>query len=122
MKDNCLFCNIVNHKEDALVLYEDDIVMVMMDAFPNCDGHALVIPKKHYDTIYDMDDETFAHINMVAKKYGKMIMEKLNKKALTFLINYGDAQVIKHFHLHLQPDMTSKAKMDRKEVYSILMR
>lgn len=107
---------------ESLTLYEDDVLMVIMDAFPNCDGHALVIPKKHYETIYDVDDETFIHMNKIAKQYGKTIMEKLDEKSMTFLINYGDAQVVKHLHLHLQPNPLKKATMDRNDVYNIIMR
>lgn len=122
MKNDCLFCKIANKEMDALTLYEDDVLMVIMDAFPNCDGHALVIPKKHYKTIYDVDDETFIHMNKIAKEYGKTIMKKLDKKSMTFLINYGDDQVVKHLHLHLQPNSLEKATMDRNDVYNILMR
>lgn len=122
MKDDCLFCKIAGKEEKSLILYEDDICIVILDAFPDSDGHTLVIPKKHYETIYDIDDETFKHINEIAKKYAKIIMEKLEKKSMTFLINYGDAQVIKHLHLHLIPNFKEKAKMTKEEVYEKLMR
>ena len=101
VKDDCLFCKIAAHKADAKILYENDDVMVILDAFPDTDGHTLVIPKKHYEDIYSIDKEVFAKIMDIGKKYASILMKKLDKKALTFLINYGDAQVIKHFHLHL---------------------
>ena len=122
MKENCLFCKIATNQENALILYEDDILMVILDAYPNSDGHALVIPKKHYETIYDMDEETFLHIYQIGKKYGNIIMKKLNKKAMTFTINYGESQVIKHFHLHLIPNAFEKPATKREEIYEILMR
>lgn len=120
MKNDCLFCKIAEKKAESLILYEDDIVIVILDAFPDSDGHTLVIPKKHIGTIYDMDEETFAHINKIAKKYAKILMEKLDKTSMSFMINYGDAQVIKHFHLHLLPNWKDKATLTKEEVYSIL--
>lgn len=121
MKNDCLFCKIANKKEEALILYEDDLVIVILDAFPDSDGHTLVIPKKHYETIYDMDDKTFSHINKIAKIYGSKLMEKLDKKSLSFLINYGDAQIVKHFHLHLIPNWKETSHTPREEIYNIMV-
>ena len=48
-------------------------------------------------------------------------MKKLGKDAITFVINYGEAQVIKHFHLHLIPNYIKKEhKLSKEEVYKIL--
>ena len=119
--EDCLFCKIVNKTEKSLILYEDDVLIVILDAFPDCDGHTLVIPKKHFTDINEVDDETLAHMFNIAKKYGNLIMQKLNKKAVTYLINYGDSQVIKHLHLHILPNFKrSKATMKKEEVYKIL--
>ena len=116
----CLFCEISNKNIESLVLYEDDLIMIILDAFPDCDGHTLIIPKNHYETFKDIPDDLLKHIYKYAKIYTDILLEKLNKKALTLAINYGDAQVIKHFHLHLLPDYKSKAVMDRKKVYEII--
>ena len=120
--NDCLFCKIVKKKVESLILYEDDELVVLLDAFPDCDGHTLVIPKKHFTDITEVDNETLIHMFDVAKKIGLMIMKKLNKKAITYVINYGDAQVVKHLHLHILPDAKSKPVMDRKDIYNILMR
>ena len=120
MKD-CIFCKIANKEIESLTLYEDDILMVIMDANPDCDGHTLVIPKKHFTDITEVDDETLIHMFDIARKYGNIIMNKLNKKAVTYLINYGDSQVVKHLHLHILPNFKrEKPKMSRQEVYDIL--
>ena len=101
MKENCIFCKIINGEVPSKILYEDNDIMILLDAYPDTDGHALVIPKKHYEDIYDVDSEIFNKMINKAKEYAQIIMEKLNKKGVTFLINYGDAQAIKHLHLHL---------------------
>lgn len=122
MKEDCLFCKIAKKEIDSLCLYEDDLVMVILDAYPDCDGHTLIIPKKHYKDIFDVDEDTLKHMLDVAKKYVNPLMEKLDKKSLTMLFNYGDAQMIKHIHLHLLPNFKKdKAKLAKEEVYKILM-
>ena len=120
MKD-CIFCKIANKEVESLTLYEDDILMVIMDANPDCDGHTLVIPKKHYTDITEVDNETLMHMFDIARKYADIIMKKLNKSAVTYLINYGDSQLVKHLHLHILPNFKrEKPKMSREEVYNIL--
>ena len=123
MKDDCLFCKIANKEVDAKILYEDEDLMVILDAYPDTDGHTLVIPKKHYEDIYNIDPEVFLKIFTTGKEKAQTLMNKLDKNSLTFLVNYGDAQAIKHFHLHLLPDFMHKEhKYSKEEIYDKLMK
>ena len=119
--NECIFCKIMNGEIPSKVVYEDDKVKAIMDINPVVDGHVLVIPKEHVTDYTEMDDELVCHISKVAKDLGKRIMTKLNSKGLTMTVNYGDAQEVKHYHLHLLPDYhISKASKDVSEVYDIL--
>ncbi len=123
MKDDCLFCKIANKEIEAKILYEDEYLMVILDAYPDTDGHTLVIPKKHYEDIYSIDPEMFLKIFTTGKEKAQTLMNKLDKSSLTFLINYGNAQAIKHFHLHLLPDFIHKEhKYSKEEIYDKLMK
>ena len=123
MKDDCLFCKIANKEIEAKILYEDEDLMVILDAYPDTDGHTLVIPKKHYEDIYSIDPEVFLKIFTTGKEKAQTLMNKLDKSSLTFLINYGDAQAIKHFNLHLLPDFMHKEhKYSKEEIYDKLMK
>lgn len=116
----CLFCRIVNNEVPSYRLYEDDVLIVTMDAYPNVDGHVLIIPKNHYDTFMDIPNDVLLHINEVAKKYTNHIMDRLNAKELSLLVNYGNAQKIKHYHLHLLPNFGLRAEKSVEEVYEVL--
>ena len=120
---DCLFCKIVKKEENATILYEDDIVMVIMDVYPNVDGHCLVIPKKHYTTFYDVPDDELLHINKIAKKYSEILTKKLGKDSITLLVNWGEAQYIKHYHLHLLPNygIEKEALHTKEEIAKILV-
>ena len=121
MKDDCLFCKIVRKEVPANILYEDDNVMVIMDAYPTTDGHSLVIPKKHYEDIYDIPDDYLLKLINIGKTKAQDIMGKLDKESLSFLFNYGKDQAIKHIHLHLLPNFIKMEKtMDKDEVFKIL--
>ena len=119
---DCIFCKIINGEIPCQKLYEDDKVVVFMDANPNVDGHCLIVPKKHYTDFTELDDEIILHMNKVKKNMIKMIMEKLNCEACTMSMNYGTSQVVKHVHLHILPNLIVKKGTERTidEVYEIL--
>ena len=123
IKMDCIFCKIVNGEIPGKVLYEDELVLVIMDVNPSVDGHCLIIPKKHFTDYQELDEEMILHIMEVAKKIGPEIMEKMGSTALTLLINYGAEQQVKHFRLHLLPNFgtkTSTATKTMEETYNIL--
>lgn len=125
---DCIFCKIVKGELPSYTVYEDDIVKVFLNINPSSDGHLLVIPKKHYVNIEDIDLDTLNHINIVIKKMYKLLKEKLNVDGLTIAQNNEYGQEIKHYHVHLTPryindniDHIYKGdKKDIKEIYEIL--
>lgn len=117
---DCIFCKIIKGEIPSEIVYQDDLVVAFMDINPLCDGHILIIPKKHYEDIYEVDDETLSHMFNIAKKINKKVMEKLNEPGSTFSINYGDKQEVKHLHLHILPNFKKKPSMTHEEVYKLL--
>ena len=98
-------------------IYEDDVIIGIMDIDPFCDGHVLLIPKKHYTDIMELDEDVLAHINKVAKQLTPMIMEKLQKESMTVSYNYGEKQKVKHFHMHLLPNIDDDPKTPVEEIF-----
>lgn len=116
-----IFCNIINGKIPCYKLYEDDVVLCFLDINPETNGHCLIIPKKHYKDILDIDNDTLLHILNTAKDIKKLLEEKLNIDGLTFVQNNGDVQDVKHYHLHLKPFYKEKQELlDVEKAYEIL--
>ena len=121
IKMECLFCKIINGEIPAYKVYEDNIVLAFLDISPDSNGHTLIIPKKHYLDLDDIDMETLSHIMGVAKKLKKLLEEKLNIDGLTLIQNSGKIQEVTHFHLHLKPYYKDKQELiDIKETYKKL--
>ena len=101
---NCIFCKIVNGDIPSYTLYEDDIVKVFLDVNPKANGHILIIPKKHYIDILDMNEDVLKYIykNISIKMY-KLLQIKLNASGLSIRQNNGSLQDVKHYHVHLIP-------------------
>ena len=117
---DCLFCKIINKEIPSYKIYEDEIVYVFLDINPDSVGHTLIVPKKHYLDLNDIDINTLKHIMEIAKILKKRIEEKLNCDGLTLIQNNGEIQEIKHFHLHLKPFYINKKDKTLEEVYELL--
>lgn len=117
----CIFCKIGKNDMDALTIYEDDIVKAFLDINPDSNGHTLIIPKKHFKDLDDIDEKTITHIMMVAKKLKKSIIAALKADGMVLVQNNGDIQEVKHFHLHLKPYYGTKVKkMKVEDVYQLI--
>ncbi len=103
MKD-CIFCKIIKGELPSYTIYEDDIIKVIMNINPDTNGHLLVLPKKHYENILDIDEDIIIHsIKIVRTKLYKKLKKDLKCKGLTLAQNNELGQEIKHYHIHLIP-------------------
>lgn len=117
---DCLFCKIIDGSIPAYKIYEDDVVLAFLDINPDTPGHTLIIPKKHYQDITDIDTITLTHIMDIAKLLKTRMEERLHINGLTLVQNNGSVQEVKHFHLHLKPFYLKKEEKTLEEVYEIL--
>jgi histidine triad (HIT) family protein len=94
-----VFSKIVAGEIPCYKIYEDDVCLAFLDINPEAKGHTLVIPKIEVDKIYDLDDETYNHLFMVAKKLMKNMEEKLGARTIMKVIGVD----VPHAHIHLIP-------------------
>lgn len=108
----CLFCKIIKGEIPCFKIYEDDAVLAFLDINPDSDGHTLIIPKKHFTDLDDIDLDTLKSINLASKNIKKMLEEKLNCTGISLLQNNGSVQEIKHYHMHLKPYYKDKKSIE----------
>ena len=113
-----VFCKIINKEIPSYTIYEDEIIKVILDVNPTNTGHCLIIPKKHYQDLFDIEDNVLTHINITSKKIAKLLIDKLNCEGLTLVENNGIVQEVKHYHLHLIPKYNKETKLTLEEVYN----
>lgn len=104
----CIFCKIAKGEIPSATLYEDEEFRVILDLGPANKGHALVLPKAHYENLYDFPDEMAAHAMILAKKIATKMKGILNCDGYNLVQNNGEAagQTVFHFHMHLIPRYT----------------
>lgn len=100
---DCVFCKIINEEIPSYTVYEDEIVKVFLDINPNTNGHMLIVPKKHYVNILDLDEEVRNHIFKIQKKMYELVKNKIGADGITFAQNNELGQDVKHYHMHLIP-------------------
>ncbi|NLP17149.1 MAG: HIT domain-containing protein [Clostridiales bacterium] len=102
---NCIFCKIISGDIPSSVLYEDEDFKVIMDISPASRGHAIILTKKHFENLYEIDDEVAKKVLVVAKKVAKAMKKELNCDGLNLLQNNGEdaGQSVFHIHFHLIP-------------------
>lgn len=118
--ENCIFCKIINKEIQSNIIYEDDIVLAFLDISPVKCGHTLIIPKKHYIDLDEINEETLNHIMKVSKILKKKIEDKLHPSGLQLVQNNGDLQEVKHYHLHLIPNYDKEVNLSIEEVFNLL--
>lgn len=100
---DCIFCKIMKGEIPSYTIYEDDIVKCFLDINPSTNGDLLIVPKKHYENILDIEENIIMHIHKISKEMYHLLKEKLKIDGLTLVQNNFYGQEIKHYHLHLTP-------------------
>ena len=105
MKEMDVFCKIVNGEIPCYKLYEDEEVLAFLDISQVTKGHALVIPKKHYDNFLSVPHELMHKVMDVAQRIGQVDIKILGAKGVNILTNCYEAagQSVPHFHVHVIP-------------------
>jgi len=119
--DNCIFCKIINGDIPSYTIYEDEIVKVFLDINPETTGHLLIIPKKHFDCLDDIDMDTLTYINKISKQIHSLLKEKLNIDGMSITQNNGCVQEVKHYHMHVIPRYIDNPSLTVEEVYKKLV-
>lgn len=102
---DCIFCKIVEGKIPCEKIYEDVNIISFLDIAPVNKGHALVLPKKHFETILDAEEETLKNLINAVKKISSAVMKSMKADGFNIGINNYRAagQVVPHLHIHIIP-------------------
>jgi histidine triad (HIT) family protein len=105
---DCIFCKIVAGSASAVKITETEHALAFMDLFPASEGHTLVIPKLHYENVFESTPETLPEVHLLARRVARAIQASLAPDGLMmFQLNGAAAgQTVFHYHAHLIPRMT----------------
>jgi len=93
----CIFCKIARKEIPSHIVYEDKDYFAFLDISPRNKGHVLVIPKKHYRWVWNVQDSRYFSVT-------RKIANALQKVFKTdFIVSFIMGDEIEHAHIHLVP-------------------
>ena len=98
---DCIFCKIVSGEIPSKIVYEDDNVLAFNDIDPQAPVHIVVIPKKHFANILELNDSTI--LNAIFDSIRKIADEQKMEKGFRIVCNSGSdgGQTVDHLHFHI---------------------
>lgn len=104
----CVFCDLpaAGDDEAAYILYRGRRAFVIMNLYPYNNGHLMVIPYAHVDTLTALDEATLTEIMVLAQRAQTVIQERMHPQGFNLGMNQGragGAGIAEHVHLHVVP-------------------
>lgn len=108
----CPFCEVASNGFDRLtsredVIFEDasTLAFIAPTQWKNCEGGAIVIPKPHYENIYDIEPEALATVHKTAQKVVIAMKQAYGCDGVSARQHNEPAgnQDVWHFHVHVTP-------------------
>lgn len=103
--EDCVFCDIAASREEASRVFENDHTLAFMNLRQANEGHVLVIPKKHYPRIYDLDNEIASQLMKTVVIVSQAVNNSVHPEGISIWQSNGEAagQEIDHVHVHILP-------------------
>lgn len=97
---NCIFCKISDGELPSYKIYEDKNFLAFLDIHPINPGHLLLIPKKHVDYVFDLEEPLYSEMFKAAKKISKNLKKVIKAKRVGIAV---EGFAVPHVHIHLVP-------------------
>jgi histidine triad (HIT) family protein len=106
---DCIFCDIINGKSEAEIIYEDENIISFLDIRPVNYGHTLVVPKKHYDNFLSLTSTELNRLINGLQTISRAVQKTVKADGFNIVVNSGKAagQTVFHFHFHIIPRFTN---------------
>jgi histidine triad (HIT) family protein len=102
---HCTFCDLIRGSAEVSICYEDSDAMAFMDIQPVNDGHVLVVPREHYESLLDVPQEIGVHLFQITMRLARAVRAVTGCEAMNIVVNSGKAagQDEPHYHVHIIP-------------------
>jgi histidine triad (HIT) family protein len=100
---DCRFCKIVAGGEPSHVVFEDERTLAFLDNRPLFPGHALLVPREHYETLGDLPDALIGPLFESARLLSVAIPKAMRKPGSFVAMNNVVSQSVPHLHVHVVP-------------------
>ena len=119
--EKCLFCGIAAGRIPAKKVYEDKKHLGVLDINPRNPGHIVMIPKKHYATIFEMPDNEAGELFAAVKNVAGQVKTAMKADGISIAQSNGAyaGQIIGHVHFHVIPRFKDEGPISLEERLSV---
>ena len=100
---DCAFCAVAAGEIEAHVVFEDDVSLAFLDNRPLFPGHTLLVPREHYEAIWDLPDELVGPLYLNARLLATAVRDAMRSQGAFVAANNIVSQSVPHFHIHVVP-------------------
>ena len=100
---NCLFCAIIAGTEPAHVVAETDDTLAFLDVRPLFEGHTLLVPRLHVETLVDLPVPLLEPLFAEAQRLATAMETGLGAAGSFVAMNNRVSQSVPHLHVHVVP-------------------
>ncbi|MEV5029167.1 HIT family protein [Paenibacillus sp. LPE1-1-1.1] len=99
----CLGCQLANHRIETHTVYENEWVTCFLDIAPLNEGHVLILPKRHFHDVDDLDERTANEIMKASAMLARRLKAEFQPDGITVIQNGGKFNDLTHYHMHVFP-------------------
>ena len=103
--NDCIFCKIIKREAPADIIYEDEEFIGFLNINSIHLGQSLLAPKKHYENLYELQDNTLGKMAVLLKKISIIVKKTVGADWINLIMNVEEAagQIVPHAHFHIIP-------------------
>ena len=96
---DCIFC------KNLPKVMENELAFCLYDIKPITKGHMLVIPKRHYTTMFESTSDEIKAVFELIKEAKELLSKEYKPDGFNIVANCGEAagQIVMHAHMHILP-------------------
>lgn len=99
----CVFCEIVRGEASAHVVFEDEVSLAFLDVRPVFEGHTLLVPREHHETLADLPHPLIEPLFSNAQMLSRAVVDAMGATGSFVAMNNKVSQSVPHLHVHVVP-------------------
>jgi histidine triad (HIT) family protein len=103
MSASCIFCDIVAGRTPAAIVLEDELHLAFLDHRPLFEGHVLLVPRAHHETLEDLPPDLVGPLFTTARRLATAVRTAMEAEGTFVAMNNKVSQSVPHLHVHVVP-------------------
>jgi histidine triad (HIT) family protein len=103
MAEGCVFCSILAGTLPAHLVLDEPLVAAFLDDRPLFDGHALVVPRAHFETLTDLPGDLVGPLFTATQRLAAAVRQATGAEGTFVAMNNRVSQSVPHLHVHVVP-------------------